>query len=70
MPCPLQYGFRRISLTELAALELLDRVLEQMDKHKTPINSHIDLSKTFDRVRNYILLDKLTYYGVTHPAKK
>ena len=63
--CPQQYGFRKNSSTELAALELLDRVLDQMDKHKIPINFHIDLSKAFD-----ILLDKLTYYGVTHPAKK
>ena len=70
MFCPQQYGFRKKSSTELAALELLDRVLDQMDKHKIPINFHIDLSKTFDSLRHDILLDKLTYYGVTHPAKK
>ena len=70
MFCPQQYGFRKISSTELAALELLDRVLDQMDKHKIPINFHIDLSKAFDSLRHDILLDKLTYYGVTHPAKK
>ena len=68
--CPQQYGFRKNSSTELAALELLDRVLDQMDKHKIPINFHIDLSKAFDSLRHDILLDKLTYYGVTHPAKK
>ena len=67
--CPQQYGFRKNSSTELAALELLDRVLDQMDKHKIPINFHIDL-KAFDSLRHDILLDKLTYYGVTHPAKK
>ena len=68
--CPKQYGFRKNSSTELAALELLDRVLDQMDKHKIPINFHIDLSKVFDSLRHDILLDILTYYGVTHPAKK
>ena len=68
--CPQQYGFRKNLSTELAALELLDRVLDQMDKHKIPINFHIDLSKAFDSLRHDILLDKLTYYGVTHPAKK
>ena len=68
--CPQQYGFRKKSSTELAALELLDRVLDQMDKHKIPINFHIELSKAFDSLRHDILLDKLTYYGVTHPAKK
>ena len=68
--CPQQYGFRKNSSTELAALELLDRVLDQIDKHKIPINFHIDLWKAFDSLRHDILLDKLTYYGVTHPAKK
>ena len=56
--------------TELAALELLDRVLGQMDQHKIPIHFYIDLSKTFDSLRHNILLDKLSYYGRTHRAKK
>ena len=68
--CPQQYGFKKNSSTELAALELLDRVLDQMDKHKIPTNFYIDLSKAFDSLRHDILLDKLTYYGVTNPAKK
>ena len=62
--------FEKNSSTELAALELLDRVLGQMDKHKIPINFHIDLSKAFDSLRHDILLDKLSYYGITLPAKK
>ena len=40
--------FEKNSSTELAALELLDRVLGQMDKHKIPIHFHIDSSKAFD----------------------
>ena len=66
--CPQQYGFRKNSST--AALELLDRVLDQMDKHKIPINFHIDLSKAFDSLRHDILLDKLTYYGVMRTQPK
>ena len=58
------------SSTELTALELLDRVLGQMDKHNILINFHIDLPKAFDSLRHDILLDKLTYYGVTRQAKK
>ena len=51
-------------------MELHDRVLDQMDKHKIPINFHIDLSKASDSLRYEILLDILSYYGITHPAKK
>ena len=42
---PQQYGFRKNSSTELAALELLDRLLIQQDSRKIPINFYIDLSK-------------------------
>ena len=37
--------FEKNLSTELAALELLDRVLSQLDQHKIPINFYIDLSK-------------------------
>ena len=67
--CSQQYGFKKNSSTELAALELLDRVLDQIDKH-IPINFYIDLAKAFDCLRHDILLDKLTYYHVTNPARK
>ena len=70
MFCPQQYGFRKNSSTELAALKLFDRVLGQVDKHKIPFNFYINLSKAFDSLRHDNLLDKLTYYGVTHPARK
>ena len=39
----------------MAALELLDRVLDQLDKHKLRINFYIDLSKAFDNLRHNIL---------------
>ena len=61
---------KKNSSTELAALELLDRVLSQTDKHKIPINFYINLSKGFDRLRHDILLDKLSYYDITQPSKK
>ena len=61
---------KKNSSTELAVLKLLDSVLDKMDKHKIPINFYIDLSKAFDSLRHDILLDKLSYYGMTHPAKK
>ena len=54
------------SSTELTALELLDRLFGQLDKHKIPINFYID----FDSLRHDILLDKLTHYGITSTANK
>ena len=44
---PQQYGFRKNSSTELAALELKDRLLIQLDRRKIPINFYIGLSKAF-----------------------
>ena len=41
---PQQYGFRKKSSTELAALELIDRLLNQLNNHSIPINFYIDLS--------------------------
>ena len=66
---PQQYGFRKNSSTELAALELLDKLLIQLDSRKIPTNFYIDLSKAFDSLRHDILLQKLSYYGLTNKAK-
>ena len=65
---PQQYDFRKNSSTELAALELFDRLLNQMNNHKIPINFHIDLSKAFDSLQHDILLEKLAHYGLTNKA--
>ena len=65
---PQQYGFRKNSTTELAALELIDRLLNQLNKHSIPINFYIDLSKAFDSLRHDILNEKLAYYGVKNKA--
>ena len=51
--------------TELAALELIDRMLNQLNAQKIPMNLHLDLSKAFDNISHDILVVKLRYYGVT-----
>ena len=67
--CPQQYGFTKNSSTELAALEVIDRLLNQLNKQKIPINFYLDLSKVFDSLCHYILLEKLAYYGIQNKAK-
>ena len=42
---PQQYGFRNNSSTEFAALELIDRLPNQLNNHSIPINFYINLSK-------------------------
>ena len=59
-----QYGFRHLHSTELAALELSDRLMQNLDKGKIPIAVYLDLSKAFDTLDHYILLEKLMYYGI------
>ncbi len=59
-----QYGFRTEHSTELAALELVDRVMVEMDTNNTPISIFLDLSKAFGTINHKILLDKLKYYGI------
>ena len=46
--CSQQYGFRKNSSTELAALEVIDKLLTQLDGQLIPINFYLDLSKAFD----------------------
>ena len=64
-----QYGFRSGHSTELAALELTDRIINALDNHNTPLNIiFLHLSNAFDTLDHTILLDKLLYYGIRGTA--
>ena len=43
-----QYGFREDHLTEMANIELVDRIITALDDKKLPISIFMDLSKVFD----------------------
>lgn len=63
-----QYGFRALHSTELAALEMTDRVSQDLDKGELPLAIYLDLSKAFDTLDHEILLSKLRYYGINGTA--
>ena len=59
-----QYGFRKMHSTELAALELTDRILKDIDERNVSLAIFMDLSKAFDTLDHQILLTKLNFYGI------
>ena len=61
-----QYGFRKEHCTELACIEIVDRIIMSLDENETPININLDLSKDFDTLDHNILLSKLRYYGIKY----
>ena len=63
-----QYGFREKHSTDLAALEMVDRLAMEIDKGETPLNIYLDLSKAFDTLDHDILIYKLSYYGIKGTA--
>ena len=61
-----QYGLRAKYSTELALIELIDRIYSQLDEKKVPIAIFMDLSKAFDTIDHEILICKMEHYGITN----
>ena len=62
--------FESMHSTELAALELIDKIATKMDNDEVLINIYLDLSKAFDTLDHEILLYKLNYYGICNSSLK
>ena len=54
----------RYHSTELAAVELVDRITQPLEQKKASFSAYIDLSKAFDTLNHDILSAKLELYGV------
>ena len=65
-----QYGFRANHSTQFAALELIDRITQDLDQGNMPITIFMDLSKAFDTLNHDILIYKLKSYGLSEAALK
>ena len=56
-----QYGFRKYHSTELAALNVVDTIVNHMDNGNTPFAVYLDLSKAFDTLNHSIYWTNLNF---------
>ena len=61
---PSQFGFRENLSTELAILEMQDKIVKALTNNRHCIGIFLDLAKAFDTINHNILLKKLLHYGI------
>jgi hypothetical protein len=59
-----QFGFREKYSTTLAITEIIENLLDELEKGNLVAGIYLDLSKAFDTVDHDILLKKLWHYGI------
>ena len=64
------YGFRAKNSTELATVELVDRILHSIDNKELPLAIYMYLPKALVTPDHSILSNKFRYYGITYMSLK
>ena len=59
-----QYGFQKARATEHALIDIVENILNSLEKKESPCCVFLDFAKAFDTVNHKILLGKLYHYGI------
>ena len=65
-----QYGFRNKHFTNLALLDITEKIRKTLDSKHYACGVNIDLQKVFDTVNDSILFGKYSYHGVRGHTNK
>ena len=65
-----QFGFQSNMSTEYAVNQVLNYIIETLERNEIGVCIFLDFAKAFDTVNHEILLDKLEHYGIRGIALK